>query len=151
MFAQGKGDPVTTVSLSGLAPSAGSSAADSGPTGRRVLLVDDHEDTVESLADLLRLHGHQVIGFRDGAAALAAASQWRPDVAILDLGMLAMDGFTLARRLRGEPWGKDIFLIALTGWAGEDYWRRSMEAGFDQFFVKPASLDALFAAIRRAV
>jgi CheY-like chemotaxis protein len=130
-----------------LAPSAGCATAGSGPSGRRVLLVDDHEDTVESLSDLLALHGHQVSGYRDGLSALAGAIRWRPDVAILDLGLPDMDGWTLARRIRAEPWGRQTLLIAVTGWAGEEYRRQSMAAGFDHYFIKPTAPDDLFAAI----
>jgi DNA-binding response OmpR family regulator len=132
------------------APSAGCAPARSGSSARRVLVVDDHEDTVESLSDLLAMHGHHVSAYRDGLSALAGANRWRPHVAILDLGLPDMDGWTLARQIRAETWGREILLIAMTGWAGEEYRRRSIEAGFDRYFIKPASLDALFAAIECA-
>jgi CheY-like chemotaxis protein len=119
--------------LSGLAP------------GRRILVVDDSRDSADGLSIVLRLLGHDVQTAYHGDAALVIADEWLPDVAILDIAMPRMDGYELARRLRAAHRGRDILLIALTGFAGDDYRRRSMEAGFDEHFVKPVSPDILVA------
>jgi CheY-like chemotaxis protein len=79
----------------------------------------------------------------DGPAALAAAQAERPDVVVLDLGMPGMDGFEVARRLRGQPGSDGVLLVALTGWAQEDDRRRCYEAGFDGHMPKPVEPDAL--------
>jgi CheY-like chemotaxis protein len=103
----------------------------------RVLVVDDHADTAESLAMLLALWGHEALTARDGAAALMMASAFGPDVALLDLGLPGMDGYELARRLRQLPGLAGVALVALTGYAGDDYWRRSRQEGFAFHLVKP--------------
>lgn len=120
---------------------------DDRTAGRLVLVVDDERDAADALATLLRLHGFRVLTTYDGPAALVAADESPPDVAILDLGMPGMDGFELARRIRARPWGAGVRLIARTGWAGDEYRRRSLEAGFEHFLIKPVGLDILFAAI----
>ena len=78
-----------------------------------------------------------------GAQALKAASELHPDIVLLDLGMPEMDGYEVARRMRNEPWGKTLMLVALSGWGQEEHRRRSKEAGFDQHMTKPADLAAL--------
>jgi two-component system CheB/CheR fusion protein len=115
--------------------------------GRRVLVVDDNVDAVESLATLLRLAGHSVQIAHDGAAAIALAETARPDVAVLDLGMPRLSGFDVARWLRRQPWGADIRLIAVTGWGQEEDRRRSREAGFDSHLTKPVDPDELLAQL----
>lgn len=122
--------------------------ADGLATSRRILVVDDHRDSADSLAIALRLLGYQVWTAHDGPSALAVADEWQPNIGILDIGMPGMDGYQLARRLRATPWGRDILLIALTGWAGEEYQRLSRGAGFDHYFPKPVLLESLLEAIR---
>ncbi len=109
----------------------------------RVLLVDDNVDAVESLAMLLRLWGHEVVTAHDGPQAIQAADSRPPDVALLDIGLPGMDGYELARRLRGKPGGAGLLIVALTGWGQEEDRRRTQEAGFDHHLVKPVELDAL--------
>jgi CheY-like chemotaxis protein len=75
--------------------------------------------------------------------ALELAAAFRPDVVLLDIGMPKLNGYEVARRIREQPWGKGIVLVALTGWGQEDDKRRSEQAGFDQHMVKPVELDAL--------
>jgi PAS domain S-box-containing protein len=106
-------------------------------TGRRILVVDDNRDATETLTLLLQLTGHQTFSAYDGASALAAAETFRPDLVMLDIGLPEMNGYEVARRVRAQPWGKDILLIALTGWGQEEDRRRSREAGFDAHIVKP--------------
>jgi PAS domain S-box-containing protein len=106
--------------------------------GRRVLIADDNRDAADSLAMLLRLRGHEVHTVHDGHAALAAAAEFAPDAAVIDLGMPGLGGIDVAERIRGEPWGDGILLVALTGWGQQDDRRRTADAGFDHHLVKPA-------------
>jgi signal transduction histidine kinase len=108
---------------------------------RRMLLVDDNQDALMSLASLLSLEGHDVRTASDGFQALEIAPAVLPEVAVLDIGMPGMDGYELARRIRAEPWGRNILLVALTGWGQEGDRRRSREAGFDSHWVKPLDID----------
>jgi len=113
------------------------------PRPRRVLVVDDNRDAANSLGFLLGVLGHEAQIAYDGASALDKADAFRPDVAVLDLGMPEMDGFETARRLRQLPGLSDVTLIALTGWGQEQDRRRSRDAGFDHHLVKPADLGEL--------
>jgi signal transduction histidine kinase len=108
---------------------------------RRMLLVDDNQDALMSLANLLGLEGHEVRTASDGFQALEYAPGFLPEVAVLDIGMPGMDGYELARRIRAQSWGKDMVLVALTGWGQEGDRRRSKDAGFDSHWVKPLDID----------
>ena len=112
-------------------------------TQRRILVADDNNDALESLATLLQLSGHEVYTAANGAMALESAEQHRPEVALLDIGMPKLDGYEVARRIRAQPWGQRITLVALTGWGQDSDRRRSQEAGFDSHLVKPLDLDKL--------
>jgi PAS domain S-box-containing protein len=115
-------------------------ADDDGPrpvTSRRILIVDDNKDSAESLAMLLRIIGHEVVAAYDGEQAIEAARATRPDVVLLDIGMPKLNGYETCRRIREEPWGREIFFIAVTGWGQEEDRRRTEEAGFDRHMVKP--------------
>jgi signal transduction histidine kinase len=112
-------------------------------TQRRILVADDNNDALESLATLLQLSGHEVYTAANGALALESAEQHRPEVALLDIGMPKLDGYEVARRIRAQPWGARITLVALTGWGQDSDRRRSQEAGFDSHLVKPLDLDKL--------
>jgi signal transduction histidine kinase len=112
-------------------------------SSRRVLIADDNQDALDTLALLLEVDGHEVFKTIDGGAALAAAAQWKPDVAFLDIGMPVLDGYATARGIRKEQWGRDILLIALSGWGQREDMARSREAGFDMHLVKPVSADAI--------
>jgi PAS domain S-box-containing protein len=111
--------------------------------GRRVLIVDDNEDGAESLAMLLELEGHVTLQAHDGVRAIEAAERFRPDAVLLDVGLPRMNGYEVCRRIRQRPWGKDLVLVALTGWGQEEDRRRSEEAGFDTHMVKPPDHDVL--------
>jgi signal transduction histidine kinase len=130
------------------APSRDSSAP--APPVRRILVVDDNEDAANSLATLLRLKDQNVRVAHDGTTALAAAESFRPDVVFLDIGMPAMDGYEVARRLRGQPEGSKALLVALTGWGQADDRARSQDAGFDYHVVKPVEPDTLQLLLDRA-
>jgi CheY-like chemotaxis protein len=114
-----------------------------------VLVADDNEDAAESLAMLLRLRGHEVRTAHDGVEALAAAEAFRPEAAVIDVGMPGLSGLEVAERIRREPWGRGMLLVALTGWGQAEDRRRTDAAGFDHHLVKPAEpaeLDHLLAA-----
>jgi PAS domain S-box-containing protein len=117
------------------------------PTGFRVLIADDNKDAADSLAILLGLAGHVVRVAHSGRSALAVANSFRPDVALLDIGMPELDGYEVAQHLRREPWGQSMRLIALTGWGQENDKRRAMEAGFDLHFTKPVDVDQVQALL----
>ena len=102
------------------------------------MVVDDNRDSTESLARLLRLSGHEVETAFDGAAALQAARDYRPEVIFLDLGLPEMDGYETAKRLRQDRDLAKVTLIAMTGYGQEDDRRKSQETGFDGHMVKPA-------------
>jgi CheY-like chemotaxis protein len=104
----------------------------------RVLVVDDNADATKSLSMLLRILGHEVFSAHDGPTGLEAAELHRPDVALLDIGLPKMTGYEVARRIREQPWGKGMRLVALSGWGQEEDRRRSQEAGFDVHLTKPA-------------
>jgi signal transduction histidine kinase len=110
---------------------------------RRILLADDNSDALESLATLLELGGHEVFSAANGALALESAEQNLPEVVLLDIGMPKLDGYEVARRIRAQPWGRSMTLVALTGWGQDSDRRRSGEAGFDSHLVKPLDLDKL--------
>jgi signal transduction histidine kinase/DNA-binding response OmpR family regulator len=114
---------------------------------RKVLVVDDNIDAAESLALLLEAAGHQVRACNDGPSALEMADQFRPDAVLLDIGLPGMDGYEVARRMRGRPATSGALLVALTGYGQEEDQRRAREAGFDHHLIKPADLDALTALL----
>ena len=109
----------------------------------RILVVDDNVDSVDSLAMLLQMMGHEVATASDGESALDQADEFRPDVAILDIGLPKVNGYDLAKQIREHAWGKDVVLVALTGWGQEQHRRRSMESGFNHHLTKPVEFDVL--------
>ncbi|MGH9867830.1 MAG: hybrid sensor histidine kinase/response regulator [Candidatus Polarisedimenticolia bacterium] len=111
--------------------------------GRRVLVVDDNEDIVASLIDVMEQMGCDVRSARDGVEALEEAERFHPEMILMDLGMPRMDGLETARRLRESPWGRDILLVAVTGWGQGADRHRSRAAGFDHHMVKPVDPAAL--------
>ncbi|MDQ3564040.1 MAG: ATP-binding protein [Pseudomonadota bacterium] len=112
-------------------------------TTRRILVVDDNRDSAESLAMLLKLMGNETHTAYDGFEAVEAAAAFRPDVILLDIGLPKLNGYEACRRIREQPWGKDMVLVALTGWGQEEDRRKSREAGFDGHIVKPVDPTAL--------
>jgi signal transduction histidine kinase len=107
------------------------------PIRRNILIADDNQDALESLALMLRMEGHEVHCASDGEEALLLAGQRKPEIVVLDVGMPKLDGCEVARRIRAESWGRGAVLVALTGWGQEVDRRRSREAGFDMHLVKP--------------
>jgi CheY-like chemotaxis protein len=120
-------------------------------SGRRIVIADDNRDSARSLARMLELMGSEAHVAYDGHQALEVAAAIRPDVIFLDIGMPNLNGYETARRIRNESWGKNVVLVALTGWGQEQDKRRSQDAGFDLHMVKPidpATLDALLPSSR---
>jgi diguanylate cyclase (GGDEF)-like protein len=113
----------------------------------RILIADDNVDAATSLGMLLEMAGNNVLVVHDGTDAVIAAQQYRPQVAILDIGMPRLNGYQVAEKLRGEILGPDVLLIALTGWGQADDKARAVAAGFDHHFTKPVNSDELEALI----
>jgi two-component system, OmpR family, response regulator len=111
--------------------------------GQRVLLVDDNLDSSEPLSLLLQAKGHDTRVAVAGAEAITLADEFHPHCVVLDLGLPGMDGFEVARRLRERPYGAELTLVALTGWAGKDVRTKAAEAGFDYHLVKPVDWEEL--------
>ncbi|RZI82360.1 MAG: PAS domain S-box protein, partial [Rubrivivax sp.] len=131
--------PSQRVSAPEAAPALPASQASRG----LVLLVDDNQDAAESLAEVLRISGHEVLLAHDGDQALALAAEHRPGTVLLDLGLPGMNGYEVARRLRGASGPGPRRLLALTGYGQESDKQATAEAGFDAHLVKPVDLDEL--------
>jgi CheY-like chemotaxis protein len=110
---------------------------------RRVLVVDDNVDIADALASLLDIQGCEVRVAHGGEAGLELALRFRPRVIFLDIGLPGMDGYQVARKLRQTDWGKEIELIALTGYGQDSDRQQALDAGFDHHLVKPARLDQI--------
>jgi signal transduction histidine kinase/ActR/RegA family two-component response regulator len=120
---------------------------------RRVLVVDDNVDSAESLAMLLRLGGHEIETAYDGLQAVESAERFKPDLILLDIGLPRLDGYDAAIRIRERTDGREVVLVAVTGWGQDEDRRRTREAGFDAHLTKPvdmAALGRLLAALPKA-
>jgi CheY-like chemotaxis protein len=113
------------------------------PTKRRVLIVDDNADALASLGMVVRALGSETFDAHDGLEAVESAGNLRPDVILMDIGMPRLNGYDAARRIRREPWGHNMLMVATTGWGKEEDRRRSKEAGFDLHMVKPIDISAV--------
>ena len=131
--------PIAATTTSTAAATARSAARE--PV-RRILLVDDNADAAELLSEMLRGIGHDVVVAHDGPRALAVAGEFRPDVAILDIGLPVMDGYELGRQLRKSTLPHGL-MIALTGYGQAQDQQRSHQAGFDEHLVKPVDFARL--------
>ena len=117
---------------------------DPGPTERRrILIVDDNEDSARSLALLLELSGHEAHTARDGTEGIKEAERLVPDLLLLDIGLPGLNGYEVCRRIRAQSWGKEMVIAALTGWGQEEDRQRSREAGFSAHLVKPVEVPAI--------
>ena len=117
-----------------------------------VLVADDNRDATDMMAELLRLAGHVVQTANDGVRAVKMAERLHPDVLVLDIGMPGLNGYEVARHVRGQPWGTDALLIAATGWGQDEDRQNAMAAGFDVHLTKPIGPKQLTALIaKRAV
>jgi CheY-like chemotaxis protein/anti-sigma regulatory factor (Ser/Thr protein kinase) len=110
---------------------------------RRILIVDDNRDAADSLGLLLKFSGHDTRVVYNGKDALASVESFKPDVAVLDIGLPDMDGYELARQIRRMPQSKPLRLIALTGYGQVEDQQRAYAAGFDGHLIKPVTSDAL--------
>lgn len=122
---------------------AGAAESKKSNARRRILVVDDNHDGADSLALMLQLRGNDTQTAYDGLEAVEVAAAFRPDLVLLDIGMPKLNGYDTARRLRDQPWGRNILLVALTGWGQEEDRRKSCDAGFDLHMVKPIGAAAL--------
>jgi CheY-like chemotaxis protein len=141
------------VRVPALDPAAGvvEAAGSEPPTAvarRRVLVVDDNEDSAQSLAMLLQTEGHETFTAHDGVSAIQSAEEHRPDVVLLDVGLPKLSGHEVCRQIRSRPWGRDVLLIAVTGWGQAEDRRKSSEAGFDGHLVKPIRYEAVARMLR---
>ena len=134
--------PVIAPAAERVTPAAPTSEARTAP-GRRILVVDDNEDSALTMATMLELLGDETRAAHDGLAALEVAEAFRPDFILMDLGMPRLNGYDATRRIREQPWGKEIVIIALTGWGQDGDRARSRAAGCDGHLVKPVSLSDL--------
>ena len=116
---------------------------------RRVLVVEDNDDMRETLGILLTQDGHEIHLANDGPSGLKAALTFRPDIGLVDLGLPGFDGYALARSIRAHDEGKQIYLVALTGYGQPEDRLRSREAGFDELVVKPVDINQLALLIQR--
>ena len=119
---------------------------DNEPTAtsaRRILVVDDNRDAAITLAMLLKITGNVTQTAHDGLEAVEAAATFKPDVVLLDIGLPTLNGYDACRRIREQPWGKRIVMVALTGWGQEEDREKSKDAGFNSHMVKPVDFAAL--------
>ena len=122
------------------------------PSGKlRVLVADDNRDAADTLSMLLSMEGYEVRTVYGGRAAVSAAETFRPDVALLDIGMPEMDGYMAAKDIRQRRFGVDIYLVAITGWGQQDDKRRALEAGFATHVTKPVDPKLLRDLLRSVV
>lgn len=129
------------------------SGPDAGADGirpLRILVADDNVDSAMSWSALIEDGGHQVVTAYDGRAAFEAAESFRPQVALLDIGMPHLDGYEVARRIRSSDWGRDVMLVAVTGWGQARDRAMAREAGFDEHFTKPLDPKQLARTLRIA-
>jgi CheY-like chemotaxis protein len=124
-------------------PARGPAALPAAGRGLRILVVDDNVDAANTLAELLRIKGHEVRVAYEGLSAVEGATSFRPQVAILDLGLPGLNGYEVAQRLEEELLDDAPLLIAVSGYGREEDLRRSSESGFDHHFVKPVEVATL--------
>ena len=119
----------------------------------RILVADDNRDAAQTLAMMLAFEGHDVRTAHDGLEVLAVGQLFNPDLVFLDIGMPVLDGYQTARQIRERPWGRDVHLVALTGWGQDADRAAAFDSGFQDHLVKPAApekLKAVIDAVRRA-
>jgi len=121
------------------------------PSALRILIVDDNRDVADSLAAMLSIMGNDTRTAYDGLAGVELAERYRPDVALFDIGLPTLDGYEACRRIRAQPWGERLVLIAVTGWGQDADRRRSQEAGFAHHMVKPVDPQALIDVLNALV
>lgn len=129
--------PVVASPVSEPRPALHAAAGAVARRGRRILVADDNEDSVTSMALMLEILGNDVRTAGDGLEAVEVAEAFRPEVILLDLGMPNLNGYDACRRIRERPWAASAIIVAMTGWGQDEDKRQSREAGFDRHLVKP--------------
>ena len=125
-------------------------AAAATPRRFKILVVDDNPDSALSMAMMLSIMGHDTRTAHDGESAVTTAETFLPEVVLLDIGLPKLNGYEVAQRIREQPWGQSMFLIAVTGWGQDEDRQRSSEVGLNVHMVKPvepAALEKLLAAL----
>lgn len=138
--------PLNPAEATALLPSVSSTPAEttnSERCGKHILVVDDNLDASKMLSRVVQAMGFEVATSGDGKEAIEMAEDFQPELILMDLGMPRMNGYEAARFIRQQPWGKQIILVALTGWGQDVDRRKSKEAGFDHHLVKPADPEEL--------
>ena len=113
------------------------------PRRFRILVVDDNHDSALSLAMMLSIMGHETRTAHDGESAVETAESFLPEVVLLDIGLPKLNGYEVAQRIRQQPWGVSMFLVAVTGWGQDEDRQRSSEVGLNLHMVKPVEASAL--------
>ena len=134
--------PLAAEEIATSAPGNASAGKEPINAARRVLVVDDNRDAADSLSMLLAARGHEVRVAYDGLEAVGSAIAFQPDVVLMDIGLPKLYGYDAARRIR-DARGKDVLLVAITGWGQDEDRRRSREAGFDFHLTKPVDPEAI--------
>jgi CheY-like chemotaxis protein len=137
------GDPSQDRDVARAAVRGGAGTTRSAATPLRILVVDDHQETADSLALLLRQSGHEVRTVYNGRLAMCVAHEFQPDAVLMDIGMPGLNGLDAAREMRGETWRTPPVLVAISGWGKADDVKRAMAAGYDHHLAKPVDVDAL--------
>jgi PAS domain S-box-containing protein len=132
--------PTVPTPAATMQPQVSEARAAIAPSGQRILVVDDNHDSATTLAMLLSLMGHETRTAHNGLDAIEVADEFHPNVALLDIGMPKLNGYETARRMRQKTWGRQMLLVALTGWGQEADRMRSSDAGFNMHLVKPVDI-----------
>ncbi len=134
-------------------PTAGPSASQelqSYAPSKRILIVEDNSVSREMLRLLLKMNGFEVTTAEDGESGLSAIEKYHPEIAVLDIGLPKIDGYEVARRIRKSSLGRDIYLIALTGYGRPEDRQAVIEAGFNAHLVKPPRHEDLLRIVSTA-
>jgi signal transduction histidine kinase len=116
-------------------------------TSQKVLVIEDRPDVQEMLKELMEMWGHEVVCASEGVSGVASALTLRPDFAFVDIGLPGIDGYEVARRVRSDPRGKELVLVAITGYGSPEQKIKALAAGFDIHLVKPVDVEQLAAVL----
>lgn len=139
--------PIILTKLTG---SSRSDPVERTETPRRILIVDDDSDGAASLSMLLTMVGHEITTAHDGLEAIDAARRFEPHIVLLDLDLPKLNGYDVCRRMRGETWGSQALIVAVTGWSDEAHRSEALTAGFDMHLVKPVSAEVFMTVLAAA-
>jgi CheY-like chemotaxis protein len=123
---------------------------DSALAGVAILIVDDNEDTADALGLLLQQYGCDVRIALDGHLALEVVKEFRPALMLLDITMPGIDGYSVCQTIRAT-YGKDIYVVAVTGWAKDEDRQKALASGFDDHVAKPVPMERLMQVVERAI